>query len=124
MLLAIAEFAMSPLVFKICTIDDWAIADMMGVFSGSEADLADGFIHLSSAGTIEATAAKERRIAKKEAEIRKTAARKKAQGKKGGETGIKRMLQVGNKKNKDEEEYRARKARKKENEEAEEAKDA
>ena len=58
MLLAIAEFAMSPLVFKICTIDEWAIADMMGVFSGSEADLADGFIHLSSADTIEATAAK------------------------------------------------------------------
>jgi uncharacterized protein (DUF952 family) len=49
---------MSTLIFKICTIEDWAIADMMGVFAGSEADLADGFIHFSSDETIETTAAK------------------------------------------------------------------
>ena len=46
------------LIFKICTIEEWAIADMGGTFEGSEADLADGFIHFSTEEQMEGTVAK------------------------------------------------------------------
>ena len=49
---------MPSLIFKICTIEEWAIAEMGGTFEGSEADLADGFIHLLTEDQIESTAAK------------------------------------------------------------------
>ena len=39
---------MPSLIFKICTIEEWAIADMSGTYEGSEEDLTDGFIHFST----------------------------------------------------------------------------
>ncbi len=52
------RISMPSLIFKICTIEEWAIADMGGMFEGSEVDLADGFIHFSTEDQIEGTAAK------------------------------------------------------------------
>lgn len=49
---------MPSLIFKICTIEEWAIADMGGTYEGSEADLTDGFIHFSTEGQIAGTADK------------------------------------------------------------------
>ena len=46
------------LVYKICTVAEWNGAAASGKFSGSAADLADGFIHLSAAHQLRGTAAK------------------------------------------------------------------
>jgi uncharacterized protein (DUF952 family) len=46
------------LAYKILPAADWAAAQGAGVFLGSPVDLADGFIHLSSAAQTRATAAK------------------------------------------------------------------
>ena len=46
------------LVFKIVGVAEWRAAEIAGVFAGSQADRADGFIHLSSAAQAPQTAAK------------------------------------------------------------------
>lgn len=45
-------------IYKIVPADLWREAEASGVFHGSPADLADGFIHFSSAAQVEETAAK------------------------------------------------------------------
>lgn len=46
------------MIFKICTQVQWAVAQSAGTFAGSPGDLRDGFVHLSSAAQVAATAAK------------------------------------------------------------------
>lgn len=46
------------IVYKLATLDDWTCAVVAGGFSGSPDDRRDGFIHLSCAHQLEATAAK------------------------------------------------------------------
>jgi uncharacterized protein (DUF952 family) len=46
------------LLYKICKRSDWQEAERSGSYSGSEDDRRDGFIHLSSAAQLIATAAK------------------------------------------------------------------
>lgn len=45
-------------IYKICPIDLWQAAVKAGVFAGSPVDLADGFIHFSTAGQVKETAAR------------------------------------------------------------------
>ena len=45
-------------LFKICPACLWQSAKSAGVFRGSEADVGDGFIHLSTADQVRQTAAK------------------------------------------------------------------
>ena len=45
-------------VYKIADADAWAEAERMGSFAGAPVDLADGFIHFSTAAQLRATAAK------------------------------------------------------------------
>jgi uncharacterized protein (DUF952 family) len=45
-------------IYKICEAARWAEAERAGEFGGSAADLADGFIHFSTAGQAPETAAK------------------------------------------------------------------
>lgn len=45
-------------VYKICTRSEWNPACAAGVYKGSAVDLADGFIHFSSAEQVRETAAK------------------------------------------------------------------
>lgn len=47
-----------PLIYKIATADQWRIAEACGRFEGAPVDLADGFIHFSTAETVRETAAK------------------------------------------------------------------
>lgn len=47
-----------PLVYKILRAGEWREALAAGVFSGSPADRADGFIHFSTAPQARATAAR------------------------------------------------------------------
>ena len=46
------------LIYKILRVAEWREAQAVGVFRGSAADLADGFIHFSTAMQARATAAK------------------------------------------------------------------
>lgn len=46
------------LIYKIADRDLWRKAEEAGVFSGAPIDLADGFIHFSTAETVAETAAK------------------------------------------------------------------
>ncbi|MGI9509624.1 MAG: DUF952 domain-containing protein [Geminicoccaceae bacterium] len=46
------------LVYKIVTSEQWAEAEKAGVFKGAPVDLADGYIHFSTAGQVRETAAK------------------------------------------------------------------
>ncbi|MCW2273131.1 uncharacterized protein (DUF952 family) [Rhodoblastus acidophilus] len=46
------------LIYKIMPKKDWAAARERGVYEGSSVDLADGFIHFSTAGQVEETASK------------------------------------------------------------------
>jgi uncharacterized protein (DUF952 family) len=46
------------LVFKIVHAAEWRHAELVGEFSGSAKDLADGFLHLSNAEQVPATLAK------------------------------------------------------------------
>lgn len=46
------------LVFKLTTLDEWSCAVVEGAFTGSADDRRDGFIHLSAAHQLAATAAK------------------------------------------------------------------
>lgn len=45
-------------IYKIVSRSDWRTAEASGVFSGAAIDLADGFIHFSTAEQVEETAAK------------------------------------------------------------------
>jgi uncharacterized protein (DUF952 family) len=45
-------------IYKICTKDMWRAAEETGVFTGAAVDLADGFIHFSTAGQAAETAAR------------------------------------------------------------------
>lgn len=47
-----------PTLYKITGRDDWAAAVAEGVFRGAPVDLADGFIHFSTAAQVAETAAK------------------------------------------------------------------
>jgi uncharacterized protein (DUF952 family) len=44
------------IIYKICTADEWAEATQRGAFTGSAVDLADGFIHFSTAPQVVETA--------------------------------------------------------------------
>ncbi len=46
------------LIYKICSETEWRQAEADGVFRGSGVDLADGFIHFSTAEQAKETAAK------------------------------------------------------------------
>ena len=46
------------LVYKIATMAQWRAAESEGRFDGAPIDLADGYIHFSSAETVRETAAK------------------------------------------------------------------
>jgi uncharacterized protein (DUF952 family) len=45
-------------IYKICEAAEWAEAESGGEFRGSAVDLADGYIHLSTASQLAETAAK------------------------------------------------------------------
>jgi len=47
-----------PLIYKICPEALWREAEAAGVFRGAAVDLADGFIHFSTAEQVRETAAK------------------------------------------------------------------
>ncbi|MEL6437154.1 MAG: DUF952 domain-containing protein [Pseudomonadota bacterium] len=49
---------MTNMIFKIATREQWADAQSEGVFKGAPVDLADGFIHFSTAAQVRETAAK------------------------------------------------------------------
>jgi len=49
---------MTDLIYKIVPGDEWRAAQEAGVFAGSAADRADGFIHFSTAGQVAETAAR------------------------------------------------------------------
>lgn len=44
------------MIYKICTATEWAEAEAKGEFTGSAVDIADGFIHFSTAAQVEETA--------------------------------------------------------------------
>ena len=44
------------MIYKICTEDEWRDAERNGEFTGSAIDIADGFIHFSTAAQVEETA--------------------------------------------------------------------
>ncbi|MBM3550376.1 MAG: DUF952 domain-containing protein [Alphaproteobacteria bacterium] len=45
-------------IYKIVSRADWDAAEVSGIFNGAAIDIADGFIHLSTAEQVEETAAK------------------------------------------------------------------
>lgn len=47
-------------IYHICRQDEWDAARGMGIYHGSSQDAADGFIHLSTAAQVKASAAKHR----------------------------------------------------------------
>ena len=49
---------MGDLVFKICSHTSWREAEAAGRFAGAPVDVADGYIHLSTAAQVGETAAK------------------------------------------------------------------
>lgn len=49
---------MSDLAFKVLTTEQWAAFQAERVFAGAPVDLADGYIHLSTADQLEETIAK------------------------------------------------------------------
>ncbi len=49
---------MSALIYKILRSSAWADAEAAGIFHGSDVDLADGFIHFSTAAQVAETARK------------------------------------------------------------------
>lgn len=48
---------MSDIIFKISPAEPWRAADEAGIFNGAPIDLADGFIHFSTASQVRQTAA-------------------------------------------------------------------
>lgn len=49
---------MAETIYKICPSSLWRQAEQEGRFAGAPVDLADGFIHFSTAGQVRETAAK------------------------------------------------------------------
>ena len=49
---------MERIIYKIATREQWQAAEALGRFDGAPVDLADGFIHFSTAGQVKETAAK------------------------------------------------------------------
>ncbi|QKV19326.1 DUF952 domain-containing protein [Oricola thermophila] len=49
---------MDRIIYKIATRAQWAQAERTGVFEGAPVDLADGYIHFSTASQVRETAAK------------------------------------------------------------------
>lgn len=47
-----------PTIYKICPADLWNEAQRLGVFRGAPVDLADGYIHFSTAEQVRETAAR------------------------------------------------------------------
>ena len=45
-------------IYKVATVDQWRAAEATGVFAGAPVDLADGYIHFSTAAQIADTLAK------------------------------------------------------------------
>jgi len=52
------EFVKMTVIYKICPTPLWREAETAGRFRGSDVDLRDGFIHFSTAGQVEETAAR------------------------------------------------------------------
>jgi uncharacterized protein (DUF952 family) len=51
---------MNAIIYHICRRDEWEAALAAGSYPGSSQDVADGFIHFSTAAQVEASAAKHR----------------------------------------------------------------
>jgi uncharacterized protein (DUF952 family) len=51
---------MSGLIYHLCRKEEWDAAQPRGVYSGSSQDLADGFIHFSTAGQVAESARRHR----------------------------------------------------------------
>lgn len=51
---------MSPPIYHMCRRDEWQAAQAEGEYPGSSQDVADGFIHFSTAGQVRESAAKHR----------------------------------------------------------------
>jgi uncharacterized protein (DUF952 family) len=51
-------WAMNRLIYKICDENEWRAAETAGTYTGAPVDLADGFIHFSTAAQVAETAAK------------------------------------------------------------------
>lgn len=51
---------MSTIIYHMCRADEWRDAQVGGSYPGSSQDVADGFIHFSTAAQVEASAAKHR----------------------------------------------------------------
>ncbi len=49
---------MSEKIYKIVTSAQWAAAEKVGRFTGAPIDIADGYVHMSTAGQVRETAAK------------------------------------------------------------------
>ncbi|GAB4357496.1 MAG: DUF952 domain-containing protein [Oricola sp.] len=49
---------MDRIIYKIATAAQWAEAEETGVFAGAPVDLADGYIHFSTAAQVRETAAR------------------------------------------------------------------
>lgn len=49
---------MSQFIYKITSLQQWSVAREAGVFKGAEIDLADGYIHFSTAAQVGETLAK------------------------------------------------------------------
>jgi len=50
----------TDLIFHMCREDEWRRAGTSGLYGGSSQDVADGFIHFSTAGQVRESAAKHR----------------------------------------------------------------
>ncbi len=51
---------MIVLIYHICRRDEWVAAEKTGSYAGSSQDVADGFIHFSTADQVRVSAAKHR----------------------------------------------------------------
>ena len=49
---------MASIIYKICAATLWREAEAVGEFAGAPVDLADGYIHFSTAGQVAETAAR------------------------------------------------------------------
>ena len=49
---------MTPIIFKVCDRNAWSSAKQEGRFCGAPVDLADGYIHFSTAAQLAETLAK------------------------------------------------------------------
>ena len=49
---------MPPAIYKICDVELWRAAERAGAFRGAPIDVADGYIHFSTAAQVRETAAR------------------------------------------------------------------